>query len=432
MQKKPFLIITLLHLLLVMAAIIAFSYEQTADAARYLWVANEFASLGNWTFDPAQNCNTAPGYPIFLAIIKPFTQHNKLLIALLQSLLYSSALYYLLYQLFQKKLFTYPLCVVSFALVLFSPELFHANGFTLTESFCASAILIIATTLLDKVSSRTSKTLFVVATCCLILTKFEYLAILPVFLLVLFFTKKYALIFTTTLSLTVLLLLNGAKNYQTYGDFNLFGYGSGSVIYGGNNLNGDGSWHITTKNLAYLPATKLDTYHAINQLEPTQICLKKDSLYKQMALEAWQTDWVFQLKIIPIKFLKLWFLPATLDFYTGQKEFKKGLQLNVFFDDTRWPWYGKYKHGVYLLVYWCYLALIIFGIYLKTKKHPFDNYDCFMLALFLIVSLMYSVPFYGLSRFHVPIFGLFILYASFAIQYIDATILKTKLLDRIT
>ena len=35
--------------------------------------------------------------------------------------------------------------------------------------------------------------------------------------------------------------------------------------------------------------------------------------------------------------MKLWLIPASMDFYTRMTEFKPGLQLNVLFDDTGFP-----------------------------------------------------------------------------------------------
>ncbi len=77
MKKKYFVIIASIHILLVISDMIIYDYQQISDSLRYLFVANEFASFNFLHFNPAMNCNTAPGYPIFLALAKPITQNNQ-------------------------------------------------------------------------------------------------------------------------------------------------------------------------------------------------------------------------------------------------------------------------------------------------------------------------------------------------------------------
>ncbi|MBA3706592.1 MAG: hypothetical protein H0W84_12050 [Bacteroidetes bacterium] len=429
MNKKYFYIIASLHLLLVISDMIIYDYQQISDALRYVLVANEFISLNFTNLDPTIHCITAPGYPLFLAILKPFTQHNKYIIALFQSALYIFALYFLLNSLYKKGYLNYSACIISFAIVLFSPEIFQTNESTLSETLCGSFILVICGCLVTGFDKRINQILFIFSTCFLILSKFEYFLFLPVILIPLINKKSYKLLSVTLLSVGVILSINGFKNLMIYKKFNPFSYGSGGVIYGGNNLNGDGSWHKPSTN--YFDVEKLAQYQLIAKLTPECTCVKHDSLFKYMAANAWKTDGVKQLKIIPLKFLKLWAIPATFDFYSTQTEFKKGLQLGSLFTSNSLPWYAKYKHGFYFAIYWGYCVLILFGFYFKIKINKIHFHDYFILLLFMIVSIMYSVPFYGLGRFHVPIFGLLAIYAVFSVKYLDNRFLKNKLFNKL-
>ena len=337
----------------------------------------------------------------------------------MQSLLYCISLYYLLFNLYKKGYMNYSLCIVSFLLVLFSPEIFQTNQGTATEPLCGSLIYIITGCLINGFKKNIIKVLFISATCLLTLTNFEYILILPIIIFSLLRCKQFKLILFTTLFLAFVFALNGMHNYITYDRFNPLDFNSGNNIYAGNNLNGDGTWHNEWKKSNYLPANKKEEFMSTYGLDPKCCCIKQDSFFKKLAVEAWKDNWRFQLTIIPTKFLKLWVIPASMDFYCAQTKFEKGLQLKSLFSSKLWPWYGKYKHGVFLLVYWSYLLIIISGFYFKIKEYRFTYNELFIISLFLIISFIYSVPFSGIGRFHVPIFGLLVLYSAFTIRQLD-------------
>ena len=64
---RRFLLLSVLHILLVQVDLLVYRHGLTPYSQRYLSVADEFASLDIASADPAKNCVTAPGYPLFLA-----------------------------------------------------------------------------------------------------------------------------------------------------------------------------------------------------------------------------------------------------------------------------------------------------------------------------------------------------------------------------
>jgi hypothetical protein len=285
-----------------------------------------------------------------------------------------------------------------------------------SESLCGSLILLVLGCLVEGFSKKNIKFLFIVATCFLIVTRFEYLLILPIILIPLIRQQRLRLMSFTIISLSLVLAINGFKNYKIYQKFNPFSYGSGTVLYGGNNLNGDGSWHIGYVTSNYIPNNQYEKYRSFEKLNDKCSCIEQNKFYKELARDSWRKNWMFQLSVIPLKFMKLWLIPNNFDFYTLQTEIISGLQIKSLFDDRIWPWYAKYKHGFYLIIYWGYLIAIILGFVIKIRATGVKKEDIYIISLFLVISFLYSVPFYGLGRFHVPIFGLLILYASFGIQ----------------
>src|SRR5215510_12863605 len=125
MKKKYFVIIAAIHVLLVVTDLKIYHYGLGTDSIRYLAAANDFASFNFTGMDAAVHCNTAPGYPLFLTITKIFTWHTHVMIAIVQSLLFCWALYYLLANLFAKGYFSFAMCIAAYALALFSPEIFQ-------------------------------------------------------------------------------------------------------------------------------------------------------------------------------------------------------------------------------------------------------------------------------------------------------------------
>src|SRR5258706_157712 len=431
MKKKYFVLIAVIHLLLVVTDLMIYKYGIGPDGLRYLSAANDFASFNFSGMDAAMHCNTAPGYPLFLAAIKLVTWNKQIMIAIIQSLAFCMALYYLLTNLFAKGYFSYAMCITAYALALFSPEIFQTNAMVLAESLCASALLLSCGALINGVQKKSSTVLFVIGVCFLVLTKFEYIFALPLLLLPPIAKKNYRPVVATVFFLGLALFLNAWKNYFLFEKVIPFSFGSFSALYGGNNLNGDGSWHFTKKSLNYLPPDKEENYLVTLHLNSKCLCLEQDSLFKAWAKDSWKNNAGFQLKIIPLKFLKLWLIPASMDFYTRMTEFKPGLQLRVLFDDAIWPWYGKYKHAFYLIVYWLYALATVVGFGIKILQDKFRSADLFILLLFMIMSFLYSTFFYGLGRFHVPVFALLVLYAAFTIKFIDTRFFKTAIFKRL-
>jgi len=257
----------------------------------------------------------------------------------------------------------------------------------------------------------------------MVFLKFEYLSILPVFLIYLVGIRKYKLIGKISITLIVLLTLNGIRNYHIYDRFTPFGFGAGYVIYGGNNKNEDASFHIAIVK-GYLPAGKLEEELKIVAMPSKCACVKEDSFFKNMAREAILADPIKNIKSIPQKFSKLWLIPASMDFYTGDETMTKGLQLNTLFDTTRYPWYAPYKHAFYLGVYWLYLSLSVLGLSIKFKKEKMSDIDKAFIAILAIITLLYSIPFYGLGRFHMPVVALLFVYSGLGFEYIYSSICK--------
>lgn len=431
MKKKYFVLIAAVHLLLVVTDFLVYDYRPGTDSLRYMAAADDFASFNFGGMDAAVHCNTAPGYPVFLAITKIFTWHKPILIAIIQSLVFCVTLYFLLANLFAGGYFSYAMCIASYALALFSPEIFQSNAMILTESLCTSSLLLCCGCLVNGFQKKYSTVLFVIGVCFLVLSKFEYIIALPLLLFPFVLKRKFKPLLATMFFLGLALALNGWKNYFLFEKVSPFSFGSGSAMYGGNNLNGDGSWHFSNKSLNYLPPGKEENYLATLELDSKCLCLEQDSLFKAWAKDSWKDNAGFQLKIIPYKFLKLWLIPGSMDFYTRMTEFKPGLQLNVLFDDSIWPWFGKYKHAFYLVIYWLYILAIAAGFAIKTRQDGFRFADLFVLLLFMMLSFLYSTLFYGLGRFHVPVFALLVLYSAFTFKFLDARLFKSAIFMRL-
>ncbi|MGQ9864474.1 MAG: hypothetical protein ACUVRD_08375 [Bacteroidia bacterium] len=264
--------------------------------------------------------------------------------------------------------------------------------------------------MINTLGTLRDKIVFTLSFVFLGLTRAEYLPLFVVIGVYLYLTdrSKLKFIFSSLGILLVALVLNGVKNQRIFGVFRLTNFGAGTVIYGGNNLTSGGSWHPWRLPKGYLP----DKYKRIldslyKTASPAQVCVLHDSIFLKAALDAWRADWLYQLKVIPTKFAKLWFWPGTFDFYTGQKEVRPGLQvrygLNYLLSDDRWPWYGKYKHLAILIVYWLSLVVSLLGIYIKAKTHGLDKVDGLLLFFVILPTVLCSTVFYGLGRFHSPI-----------------------------
>jgi len=422
MKKKFFILIAVLHLILVVVNITVYSdifNQKNDDSKRYLRVASELVSFDYSNLDPYSNCGTAPGYPLFLALFKIFTRLNVYMVAITQALLYVLALYYLISNLYKKDYLSYPLCVLGFFLVLICPEIFEYNGRTLSESFAGSMILLIFGSMIGGLEKQWPRVIFLISLGFLILTRFEYLAIVPFLILFLIIRKKYVFSVVSVMVIVLLLSANGYKNYRIFGVFYPLSFAGGAVMYAGNNLNGDGSWHVIEKDINYIPESVQEKYLSIKNKEWNCRCLEEDKFYKNLAMDSWKGGNIgFQMMVIPLKVKKLWLLPGSFDYHSGLTHYDKGLQLGLLFDSNLWPWYAKYKHAFYLIIYWLFLIMIVAGFVLKIRERGFGLFDFSVILLFLVVTFLYSVPSYGIGRFHVPIFGLLAIYSAFTVKYL--------------
>lgn len=408
-MRKYLLVVSLLHISLVMSDIFIYDYQQLGDSPRYIQAANEFLTFN---ISPAVHCNTAPGYPLFLALIKLVTQHSKYLIAAIQAAFFCFALYFFLNSILKSGHISKSVFKLSYFLILVSPEVFQTNSWTLTESICSGLLLFVCGCLFTQWTRRTT-IIFSIGTALLVLTKFEYALTVILLLLFLILKKSYTPVIISVVVLSFALFLNGYKNLMLYNKFNLTSFGSGTVLYGGNNKNGDGSWHMYWVTNNYVPDKEMMELKKISSLPDSCVCVQEDSLLSTIV--SWQDG----VKSIPVKLAKLWLMPASFDFYTGQTEIKKGLQLSSLFDESIFTaWYAKYKHGFYLAIYWVYLLFICAGFFLATWNNM-NRFDYLAMLLFISASFLYGVLFYGLGRFHAPVFPFMIIYFAKEMEYIS-------------
>jgi hypothetical protein len=398
---------------------IIYDYAPTGDSLRFLNVATEYGSFDLDALDPLMNCHTAPGYPLLLLLIRSIAGHSSFLIAIAQSLLFAASLWLLLLTLRERAVLKDQHIPWAFGIALFSPEIFVFNSFTLSESFTATLVVTVVAACLRPAPSLVTTLLLLISATWLFLTRFEYLFILPAILYVLLKDRRWM----SAGSLVVVVLfcfhLNALKNEFLYDRYNPFSFGGGTVMYGGNNQNLDGSWHVATRELSYLPKDAVAEYLDLRGRPVVDYCVEQDAFFKRLAIQAWKEDPFEQLLVIPTKFMKLWLIPARFDPYSGQQVFKKGLQLGMFFDDSLWPWYAKYKHAFYILIHWVLLGVALFGFGRRMAALGWrgaDRYDMLAIYCLLGASCIYSVPFYGLGRFHVPVFPLLIIYAAYVVM----------------
>jgi len=413
---KHLSILGILHIFIVILIKFIFHKPLPSDSIRYLAVANEFASM-KFQFSANLNCNTSPGYPILLAFIKPFTSHNIYLISIFQSILFVIAFLYFLNSIRLKYKFSDLNSLLLTVFLFLNPEIIHLNGEILSESLASSLILFICGSLINNLSKKHDTYIFILGLSLLVITKFEYILLIIVIFPFLYYIKRKKTIIVSSVVIICFLMLNGVKNHYTFDVFKITTFGSGTAIYGGNNLNLNGSWHIYGKTENYVPEQYSKTLDSILKLDEICQCIKQDSLYKRMAIDAWKTNYLSQIKVIPIKTGKLWLLPGNMDFYTGQDKIYGGLQLKKLFSDDLWPWYGKWKHGAYLLIYWLSLLLSFFGLYLKISKYKIDKFDILIISILIINTLMYGILFYGLGRFHLPVVSILFYYIIYLFKY---------------
>ncbi|MCU0417987.1 MAG: hypothetical protein MUE33_12465 [Cytophagaceae bacterium] len=402
--------IAILHIVLVFSFLYIFDYKQENDAWRYKMVADEFASF-TFHFSPEMHCNTAPGYPLFLAILKPITRHNIYMIALMQALLFLYSFKYFIHSVAKRYSVSKKAIGLLVCMVLLHPEIIHLNGYTLTESLAASMLLLLYGAIFNEVRNPKGIILIVLSTLILVFTKMEYLAFLLILVPFLFWLKMHKTLIITIAALVILFTVNGLRNQLIYGEFKFTSYGSGTVIYGGNNLLLDGSWHVPGFTKNYIPDLYTYAFDALQHSDEASACIRRDSMFKVMAIEAWKADIGNQLKVIPLKFSKLWLLPGNIDIYTLQKEGKKGVRISDLWDRTILSCKEIFLNVLYLLFYWSALIISLIGVYLKINIYRIDKMDMLIFSLLLIHAMLYSIPFYGLGRFHLPVIAILFYYS---------------------
>jgi hypothetical protein len=81
----------------------------------------------------------------------------------------------------------------------------------------------------------------------------------------------------------------GLKNHTIYNKFKLTSFNGGEVIFGGNNMNQDGSHHLFYLNKEkYIRPHFMAEYDYLVNKERCVSCPKLDSLYIEMALYEWK------------------------------------------------------------------------------------------------------------------------------------------------
>ncbi len=390
------------HIALVLLFLQLFEYRPVFDSLRYLHVADEFSQLRFTDADPAMHCNTAPGYPLFLAVLSPITRYNTYAIAIFQALLFVLGLRSLVNALVRTGVIDHGRALWCMLIPLFIPDIIHVNGWVLTESLTTSLLLILMAGTLCRPASTSAQAGWVLAGSLLVLTKFEYLIVVLIAAAYLTFKGRWASLASLAAVLLAAQVLNAWRSATLYGRPNPFSFGSGTVVYGGNNLNGDGSWHMPSITPGYIPPQAQRTYDRITSLDTKAQCLEQDRFFKELALEAWQQDPGRQLSMVPLKFLKLWLLPADLDIYTLETRLLPGLQLGALFSTDQWPLPGIIRHAVELLVHWSVLACLLIGLATRVRHRAINGSELLIIVVALALSMLYAIPFYGLGRFHVP------------------------------
>ena len=399
---------------------VIYHYQPSNDALIYLALGREFARFE--FVNPATTWSLAPGYSLFLAILSPLTGWKPQFIAMWQAVLFYVAALAYVRELRRGHVLRDPLEFrLAFLLLVGNPNLWFPMGAIGSEFLAGVLVLLVTTALLRARRIQTNGALLVASGWlgCLAITRFEWLALpfLAVFLLPKSKRGRAALLLVIGPMLA--LALNGFRNQITFGEFRPMSYGGGAAIYGGNNLNLDGSWHKGEDWDIYVPEAHHTAFHKLQDLKTenfNQFVREQDAFWRELAREAWASGPVIQLGVIPLKFGKLWAMPNHFDIYTGDRTYVRSLQIAELLNVNRWPWYGPWKHGLYLFLHWVLLGLVGVGFirsWRERTNHDARAFCLYVFAVFAAMSLIFAVPLYGLSRFHVPIL---MLLSSFAVN----------------
>ena len=126
-----FILVSIVHLVTVYIKANLYGYIPSPDSYRYLHVAGEFT--GDLATSAAYNCNTAPGYPLFLALLRLIHASTITGVGLAQSLLFCLSLYHLTISLLRSGHFGVGHATLASAVVLFTPDIISTNGTLLSD-----------------------------------------------------------------------------------------------------------------------------------------------------------------------------------------------------------------------------------------------------------------------------------------------------------
>lgn len=389
-----------------------YNYEPTSDSLRYLSLAKQYSELN--FFDPSANCYGHSLYSFFLFVIGFIFSYHHFVVGLFQTILFSIVTLLLVSEI--EKSYKKKMTIALFS-VAFIPDIYFFNGIILTESLSFSFILFSFYCALkiynkDEISLK-AIIILSVSVSITILNRIETAVIIfPIlFLIYPVLRQKIATyIFLFVGIIFISLQWNGYRNYKIYGIYKLSAFNGGEVIYGGNNKSLDGShhafWTSPFKEL-FIPNDKIETLDKISSLPPQIAFPKRDSLFMQLAIEAWKQNPLQQIKVIPNKLAKNWLLPGIFDIYTGDTSKTQGLQLKKILSKEYFnnKWYAPYKHLFYILIHWTILIIIIVGIIQRNKVNRFQKSVLILLSLWLL----FAIPFCGLPRWHIGILPLLFL-----------------------
>ena len=406
LKDYGFLFLGALHVILVLMANSFLDAGIKGDSAFYIQIAEGFSSAN--FFDPLLNWKFGPGYPSYLAIIGSWNAYNIYWIASIQAILFVLVIRKLCKGLFSGD----DLRAVSlslFGLIMLVPNFIMTNATLMSESLCSSLVpLIYYMVFLSKNRHRDIWASFFAG--LLIMIRFEMLMFVAIIAFVALIWRQIYSIKQIAVWLSIPLLfvlLNTWKNNMTYAVPNPTSFGSGTVVYGGNNASGDGSWHPHAYfyKLGYIAPEYLTKYEAsIDSGGVVEKMINQDALYKEMALAAWTRDSWKQIKAIPIKLLRTLFLPADLDIYTmtAPKQ-NKGVRIADHFGSS-YSMLGNVKHAVFISAHWLLLIGILLGalklVKIKSSNINYDRFFWVSILSLMAASLVYSIVFYGLPRFN--------------------------------
>ncbi|MFA6922673.1 MAG: hypothetical protein WC223_00325 [Bacteroidales bacterium] len=388
---------------------IIYHYTPANDSLSYLHLAKQYSEF--IFFDPVTNCTGHPFYAFFLAIVGSIISYNHFLIGFIQTLIFCVSALFLIGELekyLNKNLFG--LVVIIFLI----PEIHFFNGYLLTESLAFSLILLIFSVALRMYNREaTLFNLFFLSFLIglIVINRPECVVCIFPALYLIFPKIKDKLIIRILIIISIpvfILMLNGYKNYKTFNVYKITAFNGGEVIYGGNNENMDGSHHPFAQHIEiFIPKNKIDDFKKILSQPMCYTCPKQDSFYLNLAIDAWRKNTFQQLGVIPVKFAKNWLLPGNFDIYTSDTTKTRGLQFTKILSKKYFngKWYIPYKHLLYIIIHYILLSIIIFGLFKIERKNRFQMAVLFLLMFFIL----FTIPFSGLPRWHVPIFPLLII-----------------------